>query len=640
MAAIEDLISKIQDESLRKQIAEEVNKLKKTKKFGLIYENHLPERAVLFDMPIKIGSKVTLRRDKKKIYQVAEINGETATCFEGEEQKIFPLSELLYVAEIGEPIYPYLKQLDSIKNAPTSDLWHTLIEAENYHALQLLDYMYHGKVDCIYIDPPYNTGAKDWKYNNDYVDGSDQYRHSKWLSMMEKRLKLAKKLLNDSGAIFISIDDGEACSLKLLCDEVIGKEKFVAQIPWRKRTSKSDVPFGISQDYESILCYANENFIGKVQGKGRKYYETDDFPNKPWRFHDLTKQTTAMERPNSFFTIMNPKNGKEYPANPLRTWAITKETFKEYYEQNRIIFPGDYDFLKISKPVLRYWQEDDMKKAGEAFGMVAASTFLPADVGMTQDGTKELAQIFNDKRFPFPKPLNLIKHLLTIATSNKKDALILDFFAGSGTTLHAVNLLNAEDGGNRRCILVTNNEVSLEEAKNFEENGIQEGSDEWNAHGIARYVTWPRTRCSILGENIKGEALKGNYLGSDRPMSDGFSANAIFFKLGFLDKMSVALGKQLQELISILWLKAGAIGECPPAEANEKYMIYSENNFAVLVDPVYVNEFKEKLSPNIEVVYIITDYEKEFNDISTFLSVKKSYQLYKDYLENFKINTR
>ena len=152
MAAIEDLISKIQDESLRKQIAEEVNKLKKTKKFGLIYENHLPERAVLFDMPIKIGSKVTLRKDKKKIYQVAEINGETATCIEGKEQKIFPLSELLYVAEIGEPIYPYLKQLDSIKNAPTNDLWHTLIEAENYHALQLLDYMYHGKVDCIYID--------------------------------------------------------------------------------------------------------------------------------------------------------------------------------------------------------------------------------------------------------------------------------------------------------------------------------------------------------------------------------------------------------------------------------------------------------------------------------------------------------
>lgn len=640
MAAIEDLISKIQDESLRKQIAEEVNKLKVNKKFGLIYENHLPERAVLFDMPVKIGSKVTLRRDKKKIYQVAEINGETAICVEGEEQKIFPLSELLYVAEIGEPIYPYLKQLDSIKNAPTSDLWHTLIEAENYHALQLLDYMYHGKVDCIYIDPPYNTGAKDWKYNNDYVDGSDQYRHSKWLSMMEKRLKLAKILLKNNGCIFISIDDGEACSLKLLCDEVIGKEKFVAQIPWRKRTSKSDVPFGISQDYESILCYANENFIGKVQGKGRKYYETDDFPNKPWRFHDLTKQTTAMERPNSFFTIVNPKNGKEYPANPLRTWAITKETFKEYYEQNRIIFPGDYDFLKISKPVLRYWQEDDMKKAGEAFGMVAASTFLPADVGMTQDGTKELAQIFNDKRFPFPKPLNLIKHLLTIATSNKKDALILDFFAGSGTTLHAVNLLNAEDGGKRRCILVTNNEVSLEEAKNFEKKGVQEGSDEWNALGIARFVTWPRTSCSILGENIKGEALKGNYLGSDRPMSEGFSANAIFFKLGFLDKTSVALGKQLQELISILWLKAGAFGECLPAEANEKYMIYSENNFAVLVDPVYVNEFKEKLSPNIEVVYIITDYEKEFNDISTFLSVKKSYQLYKDYLENFKINTR
>lgn len=209
---------------------------------------------------------------------------------------------------------------------------HILIEGDNLEALTALAYTHEGQIDVIYIDPPYNTGNKDFVYNDQFVDKEDSYRHSKWLSFMSKRLRIAKRLLSDKGVIFISIDDNEQAQLKLLCDEVFGQDKFVATIPWRKRTAKSDVPHYLSQDYEWVLCYANEDYTAGIQKETRKYYETDDFPNRPWRVHDLTKQTTAIERPNSFFTITNPKNKEEYPANPNRTWAITKETFEEYYK--------------------------------------------------------------------------------------------------------------------------------------------------------------------------------------------------------------------------------------------------------------------------------------------------------------------
>ena len=337
-----------------------------------------------------------------------------------------------------------------------------LIEGDNLASLKLLEKTHKGRIDLIYIDPPYNTGNKDFVYDDRFVDSNDTFRHSKWLSFMEKRLQIAKNLLSEKGVIFISIDDNEQSQLKLLCDSIFNEQKFVALFQWRKRTAKSDVPYGISQDCESILCYANSNFRAAIKGKERKYYETPDFPNKPWRFHDLTKQTTIEERPNSNFNIVNPKNGDIFPVNPLRSWAITEETFEYYYKQNRIIFPGDYPFLSISKPVLRYWKEDDLKKAGDDFGLVAASTYLPSDiVGMTQDGTKEITEIFATKIFSFPKPINLIKYIVGISTAKTHNAIILDFFAGSGTTGHAVMKLNAEDGGNRKFILCTNNENNI-----------------------------------------------------------------------------------------------------------------------------------------------------------------------------------
>ena len=226
MAAINDLISQIQDETLRNRIQEEVSKMAKQKKFGLVFEEHMPESTPLYDMPIKRGCNVMLRdsKDDKAIYVVLKVEGDTAVCVKPEQKDeavTFELKDIVRVAEFGESIYPYLKPLDSVCNAPDSNLWHTLIEADNYHALQLLEYLYAGKVDCIYIDPPYNTGAKDWKYNNDYVDGNDAYRHSKWLSFMERRLKLAKKLLNPADSVLIvTIDEKEYLHLGCLLEEM------------------------------------------------------------------------------------------------------------------------------------------------------------------------------------------------------------------------------------------------------------------------------------------------------------------------------------------------------------------------------------------------------------------------------------
>lgn len=256
-------------------------------------------------------------------------------------------------------------------------------------------------------------------------------------------------------------------------------------------------------------------------------------------------------------------------------------------------------------------------------------------------GSSLLLDIFISKRFTFPKSLYAVCDTLRFVVKEKKNALIVDFFAGSGTTLHAVNLLNAEDGGNRRCIMVTNNEVSADEAKALSDSGYHPGDEEWEKLGIARYVTWPRTVCSIEGHDVKGNPLKGNYLGSDKPMAEGFKANAAFFKLGFLDKTKVSLGMQFKELLSTLWMKAGAVGECPTIDTNiPDILILPKNKMAILNNENTFAEFKNQLDkhPEIEVVYLVTDYEAGFVSMTKALEGKKTYQLYRDYLDNFRIN--
>ncbi len=359
-----------------------------------------------------------------------------------------------------------------------------LIEGENLQVLRVLQKSYFGKVKMIYIDPPYNTGNDSFVYPDNYAERQDEYNertgitngdgelnrqslwrknsresgqfHSVWLSMMYPRLYLARNFLREDGVIFVSIDDNEQANLKQLMDEIFGEENFIGIFPWKKRTAKSDVPFGVSQDYEWIVGYTRGGF-GAGIGYERKYYQSDDYPNDQWRLADLTTQKVEADRPNSAFNMVDPKTSKIYPYNPNRLWGVTKDTFQDYYDRGKIVFPGDYAFLNITIPAYRVFESEDKAKAFLKYGtedaMKTASTHLPKEVGMSEDGNKEMVAFFGGKIFPFPKPTELIKYFLTIA-NDRNDSLVLDFFAGSGTTAQAVLELNEEDGGNRQFICV------------------------------------------------------------------------------------------------------------------------------------------------------------------------------------------
>jgi len=696
VALLQDLIKQIDDETLRQRIMMEVGKLTKQKKFGLVFEEHLPECTPLYDVEIRIDSKVALKTGQvSDIYIVRTIDGDKVIC----EHKIdhaqveFALDELVAIAEFGEPIYPYLKPIDMVCNAPDSDLWHTLIEADNYHALQLLEYLYAGKVDCIYIDPPYNTGARDWKYNNDYVDGTDAYRHSKWLSFMEKRLRMAKKLLNPKDSVLIvTIDEKEYLHLGCLLEEIFTEARIqmITTVISAKGVVRTG-QFSRVEEYIYILELGNSSVQPGIYNMLDDEIKKEPDRSIEWLgFRRRAPQAKRNSRPNQFYPVFVSnsdgriisigdvvkhgvdRNSIPVPEGCTALWPLSKDGDERLWslvpEQARINFEKGY--LRVNN-----WNSE--KRTGTVY-------YLPSGtiddiengkaeiVGYNADGSVEAkyhsegttppkrvwnmkthnaetygTNILNaiiGKRFDYPKSLYAVHDSLRFYVERKKDALIIDFFSGSGTTLHAVNLLNAEDGGHRRCIMVTNNEVSEAEAKVLMKQGIKPSDEEWEKLGIARYVTWPRTVCSIEGHDVNGNPLKGNYLGSNIPMADGFKTNAAYFKLGFLDKASIRIGRQFREMLPILWMKAGCFGPCPVLVDQKvpEYMVLPENRMAILNDNSCFKRFAEEVgnASEIETVYLVTDSDADYRSMSKGLNVKQTYQLYRDYLDNFRINSR
>ena len=694
MALLQDLIQQIDDPALRERIMQETDKLVKQKKFGLVFEEHLPECTPLYDVSIRVGCKIALKTGYvSDIYTVLKIDGDTVLCDRREthEQKTFQLSDIVAVAEFGEPIYPTLKPLDFVENAPDSDLWHTLIEADNYHALQLLEYLYAEKADCIYIDPPYNTGAKDWKYNNDYVDSSDAYRHSKWLSMMEKRLKLAKKLLQpENSTLIVTIDEKEYLHLGCLLEEMFPEAEIqmISSVINPKGSARagrfsrvdeyiffvflgksevfpceSDMLREINEDKRSVRWAGlMRNGEGSTRARIPSLFYPIFLDKETGRFHSVGEPLKPDEDRNSVIcpdgTIaMFPvsSSGQELQ------WRLYPPSFMKYLEK------GYIRFGKRKKDATRsvsYLQDGMIKKIENGQIIIkgknpegdleleyadSVGTKKPATIWNTvshsasEHGSTFIKNILPGRKFTYPKSLYAVHDTIRFITKEKKEALIVDFFAGSGTTLHAINLLNSEDGGHRRCIMVTNNEVSVDEAKVLDKQGHKPGDAAWEKVGIARYVTWPRTVCSIEGHDVHGKPLKGTYLSSDLPMSDGFKANAAFFKLSFLDKTSIALGMQFKELLPVLWMKGGAIGKCPVLEGEElpNMLILPKNKMAVLIDEIFYPEFEEQLAqhPEIQTVFIVTDSETAYREMIRSYEGKDCYQLYRDYLDNFRINT-
>lgn len=694
MAAIDDLIEKIEDNELRLRIAKEVKELQKRKKFGLVFEEHLPECTPLYDVPVKIGKNVALKNGSiNDTYAVLSVDDGIALCIKkGQEKHVeFAVKDLVVVATFGEPIYPYLKPIDSVCNAPDSDLWHTLIEADNYHALQLLDYLYHGKVDCIYIDPPYNTGAKDWKYNNNYVDGNDAYRHSKWLSFMKKRLELAKKLLNPSDSVLIvTIDEKEYLHLGCLLEELFPEARM-------QMVSTVINPAGVSRGSNFARTDEYIYFLQFGTSSVQRLSLGDE-----WRLNAEDKRTTKMlwsmlirtgthvlreDSKNQFYPIFvykdgskihsvgepyfgNDRNEVKAPNGTIAIWPIRSNGDEGNWQVSNVnlrnlISKGYVRLGRFSDRgmAISYLKKGEIKKVESGIysidgyrtdGSIISNTEVRAIIPGTQwrisshdasrHGSNLLQKIMTKKVFDFPKSLYAVQDTIRFFLASKKESIIVDFFAGSGTTLHALNLLNAEDGGSRRCIMVTNNEVSSEEAKLLSSRGFQPGDEDWDKQGISRNVTWPRTVCSIEGHDINGNPLKGNYLGSDKPMADGFKANCVYFKLGFLDKTSVKIGRQFRELLPLLWMKSGSVGVCPQLEGDNvpNMLIFPENHFAVLVKDSCFADFKEQVEqhPEIDYVYIVTDYEDGYRAKISNLNVKNTFQLYSDYLDNFDINYR
>lgn len=732
MAAINDLIAQIENPELRARIQAEVDRMNKQKKFGLVFEEHLPECTPLYDIPVKRGALVALKTGKvSEVYRVLKIKGDEAECKKKDADEIatFKVNELVTVAEFGDAIYPYLKPMDSVCNAPDSDLWHTLIEADNYHALQLLEYLYAGKVDCIYIDPPYNTGARDWKYNNDYVDGADTYRHSKWLSFMQKRLKIAKKLLNPKDSVLIiTIDEKEYLHLGCLLEEQFPEARMqMISALTNSRGVARENGFARVDEYIFVLQFGNSSVCRlPLNDDWRVNVKENDTRVTHLRWSMLIRSGSNFLRkdsPNQFYPVYVYNDGKsihsvgesyygdnrnevQAPEGTFAVWPIRQDGNEGNWQISadnlRVLIKSGYVMLgrkkKNSIPIY-YLKKGEIKKVENGTyeicgrredGSIISDTEVRSLVTGTQwrigshdastGGTNLLKSMFGNSRFTFPKSLYSVHDTIRFFVANKPNALIIDFFAGSGTTLHAVNLLNAVDEGHRRCIMVTNNEVSAEEAETLYGQGYYPGDDEWNNLGIARHVTWPRTTCSIKGIDVYGRELDGNYgieeeeyvLDEDsaiisrntgKPIkkniytrrkvekapqlaelqkSDGFRTNAIFFKLGFLDKTSVALGRQFKEMLPTLWMKAGAIGKCPTVSENiPDMLILPENKFAVLINEMSYMTFEKQIAehPEIETIYIVTDSEPGYREMIAAFDGKNTYQLYRDYLDNFRINT-
>jgi adenine-specific DNA-methyltransferase len=436
-----------------------------------------------------------------------------------------------------------------------------LIEGDNYHALSVLNYTHNKKVDVIYIDPPYNTGNKDFIFNDRYVDPEDAYRHSKWLSFMEKRLKLAKNLLKDTGVIFISIDDNEVAQLKLLMDDpnLFGEKNFIANIIWQKAYAPVNLRKTLSPNHDFILCYAENiekvtlNQLPRTIESERRYKNPDNDSRGPWKSTDLSVGPAVKE---NIYEIVTPKGRRVLPPKG-RSWVLNKQRFHEFLKDNRIWFGKDGNSVPSIKKFL-----SEVKT-----GMTPLTIWLYEEVGHNQDAKKEIKTILDtDLPFETPKPLKLMKRILKLAS--QKESLILDFFAGSGTTGHAVLELNKEDGGNRKFILCTNNENN---------NG--------NGYKIAEDICYPRIKKVIEGyKNLKGENV------------EGLGGNLKYFKTDFADaeptdKNKLKLTEQATEMLCI---KEGTFESVID---NEKFKLFKNSNHytGIIWDQTAIPEFKKKI---------------------------------------------
>lgn len=484
----------------------------------------------------------------------------------------------------GRP-FPVLKEVKSkaIESDKTK-LVNILIEGDNYHSLAVLNFTHREAVDLIYIDPPYNTGNNDFIYNDKFVDKEDSFRHSKWLSFMEKRLKLSRFLLKETGAIFISIDDNEQAPLKMLCDEIFGEQNFVSTIIWQRAYSPKNQSRHISIDHEYILVYAKDiehleiQLLPRTDKMNARYKNPDNDPRGVWKSGDLVANE---ERKTGHYVITGPK-GHKFNSPAGKHWSYSQNKMFELQKDNRLYFGKNGDAFPSLKQFL-----DEVQQ-----GRKASTLFLHEEVGHNDEAKKELKDFFeqSDELFSTPKPTRLIKQILQLI--GNKNAIILDFMAGSGTTGQAVLALNKEDGGKRSFILCTNN------------------GDEKSEHKIASDICFPRIKKSINGyKKTKGD------------MEKGLGGNLKYYMTDFVEAEPTDKNKRklVSESTEMLCIRENAF-ELVQNEGDFKIFKNSDKYLGIVFYEEAINDFKKaikKIKGHFYVyVFSLGDdpHEKQFAD--------------------------
>lgn len=414
-------------------------------------------------------------------------------------------------AKMRTHIPVFKEDTDREITAAAGEVYNFLLEGDNLHSLRLLEKTHKGRVDVIYIDPPYNTGNKDFVYDDKFVDAVDGFRHSKWLSFIGERLRIAVNLLSEQGCILISINDLEYAQLKMLCDDVIGEDKYIGTLIWKSRQNKDNRNItGVSVDHEYVLAYAKQSGIRNFKGGERlteRYSNPDNDPRGPWTSGNMVGIATEEQRPNLHYDFIDHRTGINY-GKPSMGWRYDRNTMRRLVDEDRIIFPDTPNGRPRRKVFL-----SDVKEVRPGFSSIVGTDIY------TRDGTADIVSIFGKRVFDFPKPVNLIKQLLNQTTT--ENSIVLDFFAGSGTTAQSVLELNAEDDGSRSFILCTNNENELCES-----------------------VTYPRIKTIITG--MRGDGSK---------YSEGIPANLKYYRTDFVSKdeedLSDALLDHIAEMIQL-----------------------------------------------------------------------------------------
>ncbi|MFM5478146.1 site-specific DNA-methyltransferase [Aeromonas veronii] len=700
MSRLTDLLAKVKakDSLLGTDLEREFKALSTRLPFGLNFERHSPEAVELPLRPIRKGDKVrvlpergSVKKGDQRLWKVKAIHKATKVAdlelldtAEPEMQSV-PLADLIVVAEFRDTIYPGMESTGKVTRGGDKP-FHSVINGENYHVLKALTYTHRGKVDAIYIDPPYNSGAKDWKYNNDYVEGDDLYRHSKWLAMMERRLLVAKELLNPADSVLIvTIDEKEYLRLGLLLEQIYegAKIEMVSSVINPKGTGRSG-DFARTNEFLFFVRFGAAKVGGMLD-------DTDVGAEVGWE--TMRRRNLASVRgrkgkgacgPNQFFpifvdaktgaivgrgdplppetlrnTIVPPKGAiAVFPVRPDGTemnWEYTDSAFDNWWPKGFIRANGRKDQpqayiiqhlpnkarkeIAAGTAVIEKRREDGsvIAKYVNATLKHVTTQWEFTSHSAEHGGTGILKSLIPERRFPFPKSLYAVEDSLRFFVGDKPNAIILDFFSGSGTTAHAVMRLNKQDGGCRQCISVTNNEVAAAEQKELREEGLRPGDPDWEKHGICDYITKPRVAAAITGKTPAGEPIKGDYKFTDEfPMADGFEENAEFFTLTYEAKSAVNHNLAYARIAPILWLRAGAQGRRIEKLPVEGWAVVDTYGLLTEVDQATPFIHAVCAANGLRIAYIVTDDDRRFQAITKRLPIGvEAVRLYESYLSNF-----